>query len=63
MMGKIDIKVLTELDWESYKSLRLASLNDSPDSFGSTLTREAAFSDAEWKGRLNVSSGSLHTYL
>ena len=61
MMSKIEIKTFTESDWEIYKSLRLASLGDSPDSFGSTLVREAAFSDDEWKGRLNTSPGVLHT--
>ncbi|WP_439889409.1 GNAT family N-acetyltransferase [Pseudomonas sp. MBLB4123] len=43
-------------DWETYRSLRLSSLKDSPDSFGSTFEREAEYSDDEWMSRLNLPS-------
>lgn len=56
-MSKLEINEINERDWEMYKSLRLTSLSDSPDSFGSTLEREAAFTKEEWKSRLSVSSG------
>ena len=44
-------------DWEIYKLLRLESLNDSPDSFGSTYEREDKFTDQEWISRLVPNEG------
>ena len=57
-MSNLEVKEINENDWELYKSLRLASLQESPDSFGSTLKREAAFSDEMWKARLKETTGS-----
>jgi len=39
-------------EWPAYKSLRLRSLAESPDAFGSTLEREQGFSDEVWASRL-----------
>jgi GNAT superfamily N-acetyltransferase len=39
-------------DWELVKELRLAALADSPTAFGSTLERERAFPDDEWRRRV-----------
>ena len=52
-MNDIKVRKLTQDDWEMYKSLRLNSLKESPDSFGSTFERECSFQDAEWIARLN----------
>ncbi len=59
-MSNIKIHQFTESDWATYKSIRLASLNDSPESFGSTYEREAAFSIDEWKSRINPGNGIAH---
>lgn len=54
-MSEFDIRVLAPADWLTYKSVRLASLKDAPDSFGSTYERESALSQSEWESRLDPS--------
>ncbi len=51
-MNEFHIRTLTESDWAIYKTIRLLSLIDSPDSFGSTYAREILFPDSEWQSRL-----------
>ncbi|EPJ47428.1 MAG: hypothetical protein OFPII_13150 [Osedax symbiont Rs1] len=58
-MGNIRIKALDQHDWAIYKLLRLSSLKDSPDSFGSTFERESAFQEREWASRLRCKKGIL----
>ncbi len=58
-MSDVKIRLLTLQDWRLYKSVRLTSLEDSPDSFGSTFEQEAALSDAEWQARLDLAFRGL----
>lgn len=53
-MSEFEIKILTPEHWESYKSVRLNSLKESPDSFGSLYDQEAALSDTQWRSRLDL---------
>lgn len=53
-MSEYSIKELSESDWLLYKAIRLNSLKDSPDSFGSTYERESAFQTDQWKSRLKI---------
>ena len=53
-MTEYFIKELAESDWLQYKALRLRSLQDSPDSFGSIYERESAFQTEQWISRLKV---------
>ena len=55
-MSNYSIRELTDNDWRNYKAIRLKSLQDSPDSFGSTYEREVLFETDQWKSRLNGSS-------
>lgn len=55
-MHTIKMRELTKKDWKMYKTLRLSSLKDSPESFCSTFELESAFQDAQWQARLNVTT-------
>ncbi len=41
-------------EWQLYRTLRLRSLEDSPDAFGSTLAHEQSHSDEFWSTRLRL---------
>lgn len=45
-------------EWRTYRDLRLRSLAESPDAFGSTLERESAWQDTEWARRLEAGARS-----
>jgi len=43
------LRFLTADDWMLWRDLRLRSLADSPDAYGSTLERESAYDEARWR--------------
>lgn len=62
-MNKYRIYTLDESDWREYKAIRLESLRDSPDSFGSTYEREIAFTEKQWKSRLRSKKDNVNSIL
>ena len=53
----ITIEQITRDNLELFKSVRLEALRESPLAFGSTYTKEVAFTDAEWLARLERWNG------
>lgn len=58
MINPAIIRPFAPLEWSIYKNLRLRSLADTPDAFGSTLEREQNFSDSSWASRLMPNENS-----
>jgi RimJ/RimL family protein N-acetyltransferase len=48
---RVRVRRLTPEDWELLREVRLSSLADTPEAFGSTHARESAFDEAEWRDR------------
>ena len=47
-----DLVTLQSDDWETWRAIRLRSLLDSPDGFGSTYERECRSTEDDWRERL-----------
>ena len=54
-MTDITVRALGEDDWETYRSVRLAALRESPEAFVATAEEEQAFDEAYWRSRMNRS--------
>ena len=48
----LNVRKFLPTEWQTYRELRLRSLADSPDAFGSTLAAEGSRPDSEWMARL-----------
>ncbi len=47
---------LSQDEWSRLREIRLASLLESPEAFGSSYEREIAFSEKEWRELFNLNS-------
>jgi GNAT superfamily N-acetyltransferase len=54
-MSEISVRELTEDEWETYREVRLAALEDSPEAFVASLSEEQAYDEAFWRTRMRRS--------
>ena len=50
-MSEISVRELTEDQWETYRRVRLAALEESPQAFVATYAEEQAYDEAFWRKR------------
>lgn len=56
-MSEIRARSITPDDWEDWRDIRLRSLLEDPDAFGSTYARESQFDESTWRARTDGISG------
>ena len=55
-MSEITVRALTEDEWETYRSLRLEALQESPDAFVADHDTEAGEPEEFWRARMKRSA-------
>jgi ribosomal protein S18 acetylase RimI-like enzyme len=63
MGAMVVVRAVTPDDWQTLRDVRLAALREAPYAFGSTYAREAAFTEEQWRGRINDRSVTYFAYL
>ena len=63
MVAMVVVREVTPDDWETLRDVRLAALREAPQAFGSSYAREAPFTEAQWRGRINDRSVTYFAYL
>lgn len=54
-MTSLNVRILGEDDWQTYRDVRLSALADSPDAFAATASGEQQIDEAEWRSRMTRS--------
>jgi GNAT superfamily N-acetyltransferase len=52
----IDVRRVTQDQWQQLRDVRLTALRDHPEAFGSTYEREIAFDEPTWRARTQSSA-------
>jgi ribosomal protein S18 acetylase RimI-like enzyme len=63
MGAMVVVRAVIPDDWQTLREVRLAALREAPYAFGSTYAREAAFTEEQWRGRINDRSVTYFAYL
>ncbi|MGA8045474.1 MAG: GNAT family N-acetyltransferase [Dermatophilaceae bacterium] len=58
-MADITVRELTEEEWDQYRSVRLAALQESPEAFVASYDEEADFDEEFWRLRMRRSQRLL----
>lgn len=58
-MADNTVRALTEDEWDQYRSVRLAALEESPEAFVASHSEEAAFDEDFWRLRMRRSQRLL----
>ena len=58
-MSDVHVRLLAEEEWPTYRELRLAALQDSPDAFVSSYDEEVAYDEELWRARMKRSARLL----
>jgi RimJ/RimL family protein N-acetyltransferase len=56
MSHEVQCQELSPDEWSRLREIRLASLLESPEAFGSSYEREIAFTEREWRELFNLNS-------
>lgn len=51
-MSEINVRALGEDDWQQYRDIRLAALDDSPEAFVGTVQQESVLDEPGWRERM-----------
>lgn len=62
-MEDVKIVILSPIDWELYKNIRLESLRKEPQAYLSTYTRSSKEPDVKWKERLELAQEGKRQWL
>ena len=54
-MSEISVRALGEDDWQVYRDIRLAALQEAPGAFVATRAQEEAFDEQVWRQRVRRS--------
>ena len=58
-MADITVRALTEEEWDQYRSVRLAALQESPEAFVASYEEEAEYDEDFWRTRMRRSQRFL----
>ena len=51
-MGEVEVRHVGADDWRVWRGIRLRSLREAPEAFGSTYEHEVGFAEQDWRDRL-----------